>query len=61
MGRFELSAVFRDLTIEPWQSFPPYGSFAPAITVIGFIYLLGLALLIYARETKGQPLPAITK
>jgi MFS family permease len=34
-----------------------YGSFAPAITMIGFIYLLGLAVLIYARETKGQPLP----
>jgi MFS family permease len=34
-----------------------HGSFARAITVIGLIYLLGLIVLIFARETKGQPLP----
>ncbi|HET8563596.1 MAG TPA: MFS transporter [Candidatus Binatia bacterium] len=34
-----------------------HGAFAPAITIIGMIYLMGLAVLIFARETKGQPLP----
>jgi MFS family permease len=34
-----------------------HGSFAPAITTIGSIYLLGLVVLIFARETKGQTLP----
>jgi MFS family permease len=34
-----------------------HGSFARAITVIGLIYLLGLVVLIFARETKGQALP----
>ncbi|MDH3446138.1 MAG: MFS transporter [Deltaproteobacteria bacterium] len=34
-----------------------YGSFARAITMIGTIYLLGLVVVIFARETKGQALP----
>jgi MFS family permease len=34
-----------------------HGSFAPAIATIGSIYVLGLAVLIFARETKGQALP----
>jgi MFS family permease len=33
------------------------GSFAPAITIIGLVYSLGLLILIFARETKGQALP----
>jgi hypothetical protein len=33
------------------------GAFAPAITIIGTIYLLGLLVLLFARETKGQALP----
>jgi MFS family permease len=35
-----------------------HGSFARAITTIGLIYLLGLVVLIFARETKGKALPA---
>jgi hypothetical protein len=34
-----------------------YGSFAPAIAIVSMIYLLGLVVLIWARETKGQVLP----
>src|SRR5262245_52901202 len=34
-----------------------YGSFAPAIAIVSLIYTLGLIILIYARETKGQGLP----
>jgi MFS family permease len=34
-----------------------HGAFAPAITIIGSIYLLALLILLFARETKGQPLP----
>jgi MFS family permease len=34
-----------------------HGSFAPAIATIGSIYLLGLLVLGWARETKGQELP----
>jgi len=34
-----------------------HGSFARAITTVGLIYLLGLVVLIFARETKGQALP----
>jgi MFS family permease len=34
-----------------------HGSFAPAIATIGSIYILGLAVLIFARETKGRALP----
>ena len=34
-----------------------YGSFAPAIAIVGLVYLLGLVVLAYARETKGQALP----
>ncbi len=34
-----------------------HGSFGPAITAVGLVYLLGLFILIFARETKGQPLP----
>jgi MFS family permease len=34
-----------------------YGSFAPAIAIVGLVYLLGLIVLIYARETKGRALP----
>ncbi len=34
-----------------------HGSFARAIAAIGTIYLLGLVVLIFARETKGQGLP----
>jgi MFS family permease len=33
------------------------GAFAPAITVIGSIYLVGLIVLIFARETRGRALP----
>jgi hypothetical protein len=32
-------------------------AFAPAITIIGSIYVLGLLILIFARETHGQALP----
>lgn len=34
-----------------------HGAFAPAITIIGLIYVLGLFILLFARETKGQALP----
>ena len=34
-----------------------YGSFAPAIAIVSMIYLLGLVVLLWARETKGQALP----
>jgi MFS family permease len=34
-----------------------HGSFAKAISTIGLIYLVGLVVLIFARETKGQALP----
>jgi len=34
-----------------------HGSFAPAIATIGSIYVLGLAVLVFARETKGRALP----
>jgi MFS family permease len=34
-----------------------HGSFARAITTVGLIYLLALLVLLFARETKGQPLP----
>jgi MFS family permease len=34
-----------------------YGSFAPAIAIVGLVYLLGLIVLCYARETNGQALP----
>jgi MFS family permease len=34
-----------------------HGAFAPAITIIGSIYLLALLILLFARETKGQALP----
>jgi MFS family permease len=34
-----------------------HGAFAPAITIIGSIYVLGLLILIFARETHGQALP----
>ena len=33
------------------------GGLAPAASVVSCIYLLGLAALIFAPETKGQPLP----
>lgn len=35
-----------------------HGSFAPAMATIGSVYFIGLILLIFARETKGQALPA---
>jgi MFS family permease len=35
-----------------------HGSFAPAIATIGSVYFIGLIILIFARETKGQALPA---
>ena len=34
-----------------------HGAFAPAITIIGSIYVLGLLILIFARETYGHALP----
>jgi len=34
-----------------------HGSFAPAIATIGSIYVVGLIILIFARETKGRALP----
>jgi MFS family permease len=34
-----------------------HGSFAPAIATIGSIYFVGLIILMFARETKGQALP----
>lgn len=34
-----------------------HGAFAPAIATIGGIYFVGLIILIWARETKGQALP----
>jgi MFS family permease len=34
-----------------------HGSFAPAIATIGSVYVFGLIILIFARETKGQALP----
>jgi MFS family permease len=33
------------------------GSFGAAASAVGFIYLLGLAVLPFAPETKGRPLP----
>src|SRR6185503_1445043 len=34
-----------------------HGSFAPAIATIGSVYIIGLIILIFARETHGQALP----
>jgi len=34
-----------------------YGSFAPAIAIVSLVYTLGLIVLIFARETRGQALP----
>jgi MFS family permease len=34
-----------------------HGAFAPAIATIGSVYFIGLIILIFARETKGQALP----
>ena len=34
-----------------------HGAFAPAIATIGSIYIVGLVVLYFARETKGQALP----
>jgi MFS family permease len=34
-----------------------HGSFAPAIATIGSVYFVGLIVLLFARETKGKPLP----
>jgi MFS family permease len=33
------------------------GSFAFAIGIVGLVYVLGLIAVVFARETKGQPLP----
>lgn len=34
-----------------------HGAFAPAIAIVSSIYLVGLLVLFFARETKGQALP----
>lgn len=34
-----------------------HGSFSRAISVIGLVYLLGLIVLLFARETEGKALP----
>jgi MFS family permease len=34
-----------------------HGAFAPAIATMGSIYLLGLIISLWARETRGQALP----
>jgi MFS family permease len=34
-----------------------HGSFSRAISIIGLVYLLGLIVLLFARETKGKALP----
>jgi MFS family permease len=34
-----------------------HGSFAPAIATIGSVYFIGLIILVFARETRGQALP----
>jgi MFS family permease len=34
-----------------------HGAFAPAIAIISSVYLVGLVILLFARETKGQSLP----
>jgi hypothetical protein len=34
-----------------------HGSFARAIAMIGTVYLLGLIVVVFARETRGQALP----
>ena len=34
-----------------------YGSFAPAIAIVSLVYTLGLIVLVFARETKGEGLP----
>jgi hypothetical protein len=33
------------------------GSFGRAASVVGAIYLIGLAILPFAPETRGRPLP----
>ncbi|CAA7601604.1 Major facilitator superfamily transporter [Acididesulfobacillus acetoxydans] len=33
------------------------GSYARAVTIVSLIYIVGIVTLIWARETKGQPLP----
>jgi cyanate permease len=33
------------------------GSFGRAASAVALIYLVGLLILPFARETKGQPLP----
>jgi len=34
-----------------------HGAFAPAVAIIGSVYILALVILLFARETKGQSLP----
>ena len=34
-----------------------HGAFAPAIAMVSCIYLVGLIVLLFARETKGEALP----
>jgi MFS family permease len=34
------------------------GSFGRAASAVGLVYLVGLAILLFAPETKGRPLPA---
>lgn len=34
-----------------------HGSFSRAISAIGLVYLVGLVVLVFARETKGKALP----
>ena len=33
------------------------GGIAPAVSIVSCIYLLGLIALLFAPETRGQPLP----
>jgi hypothetical protein len=35
----------------------PFGSFAKAAAAISSIYLIGAIALIFAKETRGLPLP----
>jgi hypothetical protein len=37
---------------------PRYGSLGVPVALVALTFILGLILLPFARETKGQPLPA---
>ncbi|MFO0867816.1 MAG: MFS transporter [Pirellulales bacterium] len=58
VGSFQLGglvAAFKNgLSLGPWQM---PGGFATACTLLSLVYVIGMVLIWFAPETKGQPLP----